>query len=79
MAEANIEDKYRAVFKGEFGRAVLGDILARTHWGCTLDPDNKAQIGEFNIGIYILAQAGILQDINKTMLGLIVGEKSANY
>ena len=63
MPKAEGEDvgsKYRYVFSSSMGREVLSDILTKCHFGSTLDPDNKAQIGELNIGILILAECGIL-------------------
>lgn len=67
----DLGDKYRALFKSEFGREVLADILYRSHWGTALDAENKQQIGEYNLGVYILARAGILADVNQSMLGIL--------
>jgi hypothetical protein len=72
-ARKELDAKYAAVFSPGFGREVLADILFRTHWGSTLDSQNPAQIAEYNVGVYILARAGILQHINKAVLGLPEG------
>jgi|WetSurSiteA1Bulk_404760.scaffolds.fasta_scaffold01891_2 hypothetical protein len=68
-----LDTKYATVFGSPLGREVLADILYRTHWGSTLDAENKIQIAEYNVGVYILARAGILQHMNKTILGLPEG------
>jgi hypothetical protein len=64
MQEGSEEDelqlKYRQVLLSGIGREVLSDILAQCHFGCTLDPDNRAMIAEHNVGISILASCGIL-------------------
>ncbi len=54
-----IYQKYRHIFITPIGRDVLADLLATCHFGCTLDPDNKVQIAEYNVGVYILARCGI--------------------
>lgn len=59
MPEVSIQDKYRYVFTSAIGQDVLGDILVMCHFGCTLDPDNKAQVAEQNIGVAILAKMGV--------------------
>jgi len=55
-----LQSKYRHVFLSPIGREVLADILGTCHFGATLDPDNKAQIAEHNVGTYILFQCGVL-------------------
>lgn len=53
-------EKYRAVFGiSVYGKEVLGDILSTCHFGCTLDPDNPAQVGEYNVGVTVLAKMGV--------------------
>lgn len=53
-------DKYRHAFLSPIGKDVLFDILQQCHFGSSLDPDNKAQVAEYNVGIFILARCGIL-------------------
>jgi len=52
-------DKYRAVFMSPLGLEVLGDILTTCHFGCTLDPDNPANVAEYNVGVTILNRCGV--------------------
>ena len=59
MDEA-LSQKYRQIFLSPLGREVLADILGTCHFGATLDADNKVQIAEYNVGIYILFQCGVL-------------------
>jgi hypothetical protein len=54
--------KYRLLFRQGIGRDVLTDILSLCHFGSTLDPDNKVQIAEYNVGIAILGRCGMLGD-----------------
>ena len=54
-----IRQKYFHTFSSPLGREVLIDILKDCHFGCTLDPDNKAQIAEYNVGVTLLAKLGI--------------------
>lgn len=71
--EPDIRDKYRAVLTKGVGLEVLSDILAMCHFGCTLDSSNPQQIGEYNIGVAILAKCNKGVEggtIVKTMLGL---------
>jgi hypothetical protein len=72
-ARKELDKKYATLFGSGIGREVLADILFRTHWGSTLDQENKVQIAEYNVGVWILARAGILQAINKSILGLPEG------
>ncbi|MFA7463198.1 MAG: hypothetical protein WCY59_08665 [Anaerovoracaceae bacterium] len=53
-------EKYRLVFGNPVGQAVLADILRMTHFGETLNSSNPQQIGEYNVGIAILAKMGVL-------------------
>lgn len=68
--------KYRLTFiESEIGTNVLIDILDACHFGCTLDPDNKVQVAEYNVGTVILAKCGIYgpgksKEAIKSMLGL---------
>lgn len=59
-----MDDRYRSVFGSKLGSEVLADILAMCHFGASLDPDNKAQIAEYNVGVAILAKCGALRDDN---------------
>lgn len=59
MTDAKIEEKYRHVFTSPLGKDVLADILLDCHFGCTLDPDNKVQVAEYNVAVNILAKCGI--------------------
>ena len=61
-----VGDKYKYLFSSPMGREVLADILAECHFGTTLNPDNKVQIAEYNVGIMILAKCGILGPITRT-------------
>jgi len=59
----DLRGKYRAMFlRSTLGKDVLGDILKECHFGCTLDPDNKVQVSEYNVGIMILNKLGIFSD-----------------
>jgi len=64
-----IQDKYRFVFGYDLGLEVLRDILITCHFGVTLDPDNKVQIAEYNVGIVIAAKSGFLDRV-KNLLAL---------
>lgn len=59
MSDDELSQKYRHVFTSPIGKEVLTDILATCHFGETLDPDNKVQIAEYNVGVYILFQCGV--------------------
>jgi hypothetical protein len=71
--EPTISDKYAAVFSGGFGREVLADILIFCHYWDTLDPENKAQVAQRNVGVWIAAQAGYT-DSSKSLLGIVKGQ-----
>lgn len=59
-APETITAKYRSLFlRGTLGKDVLADILTLCHFGCTLDPDNRVQVSEYNVGIAILHRCGI--------------------
>jgi len=68
--------KYRTVLlERQLGRDVLADILANCHFGCTLDPDNKVQVSEHNVGVTILHQCGIfgkgtMDDVLRALSGV---------
>lgn len=68
--EREIRDKYRTVFSTGTGREVLADILLTCHAGKTLDPDNKVQIAEYNVGKVIMDKSGIMEIFFDTLLGL---------
>jgi hypothetical protein len=55
--------RYKKVFGTDEGRRVLGDILTSCHFGETLDPDNRVQVSEFNVGLTILYKTGFLEVI----------------
>ena len=55
--------KYRNLFlRSSLGKDVLWDILSECHFGCTLDPDNKVQVSEYNVGVMILNNLGIFSE-----------------
>lgn len=54
-----IRQKYFHTFSTPIGREVLIDILTDCHFGCTLNPENTAQISEYNVGVAILAKCGV--------------------
>lgn len=64
--EVSMEDKYRAtLLHSPYGPEVLTDLLIHTcHFGSTLDPDNPSQIAEYNVGISLLFDLGILSEDN---------------
>ena len=51
--------KYRMVFGNSMGQEVLVDIMTMTHFGQTLNADNPQQIGEYNVGMAIMAKMGV--------------------
>ncbi len=60
IEERRLMDKYRAVLFSPLGMEVLGDILINfCNFGCYLDPDNKMEIGEYNVGVGILSRLGV--------------------
>ncbi len=64
----DLKNKYRFVLLSQMGIDIFRDFLARAcHFGKTLDPDNKAQIAEYNNGIWLIAQCG---DFNEVMRAL---------
>jgi hypothetical protein len=61
--ELDLRAEYRLLFlRSTLGKDVLGDILKECHFGCTLDPDNKVQVSEYNVGIMILNKLGIFSE-----------------
>lgn len=67
--------KYRSLFlnSGTIGQDVLGDIMSMAHFGCTLNADNPQQIGEYNVGVAILAKLGVFSRENKTEVIKVLG------
>lgn len=71
--------KYRAVFNTPIGQEVLSDILSMCHFGATLDPDNKVEVSEYNVGVAILARLGIfskasMSDVVRVMCSIPIEE-----
>lgn len=72
-----IRAKYRETFvNSALGKDVLADILTRCHFGRTLDPDNKVQVSEYNVGVFILARIGVftedtLEDVVRALAGVV--------
>jgi len=56
---------YRNVFSGPSGTCVLADILANCHFLEPLDAGNPQMIGEYNVGIYLLASLGVMKPDNR--------------
>jgi hypothetical protein len=55
-----IKERYILTFlRDEISLQVLADILSMCHFGCTLDPDNKVQVAEYNVGVCILNRLGV--------------------
>jgi hypothetical protein len=80
--QSEIRAKYKIVFKQGAAREVLGDILAlcgfpgstgSIHYG--LNPDDKAMIGRFNVGLEIAGKAGVLDAIGTHILGINLKDK----
>lgn len=70
--------KYRMVFGNAMGQEVLADILSMTHFGNTLNADNPQQIGEYNIGIAILAKMGVFSRGTKNQVIKALGAVTPN-
>ena len=76
-APETITAKYRAtLITSALGKDVLADILKLCHFGCTLDPDNKVQVSEYNVGVAILHRCGIfaedtLEDVIRALAGVV--------
>lgn len=75
--ERDIRAKYGQVFREGLGREVFADILRLCNFPgsagsiyMSLDPDNKEQIGKFNIGLAIAERSGLLEQIGIHFLGL---------
>jgi hypothetical protein len=62
-----MEQRYRNVFGTTEGRRVLGDILARNHYGVPLNSD--AERIEYNVAVEIARLSGIMSQIDK-LLGI---------
>lgn len=57
--QITLQDKYREIFSTGAGRDVLADILVNfCHFGCFLK--SEKEVAEYNVGISILAQMGII-------------------
>ena len=52
--ETDISDYYRGLFLKESGTKVLNDILIICHFGDELNPEDKVEIAEYNVGLRIL-------------------------
>ena len=70
--------KYRTIFLGGiWSQDVLADILVNLcHFGNTLDPDNRAQVGEYNVGVAILQRLGTFseetrEDVIRALAGVV--------
>jgi hypothetical protein len=70
----DIDKMYRNVFSSAEGKIVLGDILTRGHYGVTLDPDNAAQIAEYNAALVIAHRAGAFEMVYRQLAMLQEGE-----
>ncbi len=70
--------KYRTIFlRNVWGQDVLADILNdMCHFGNTLDPDNKVQVAEYNVGVSILQRLGTFseetrEDVIRVLAGVV--------
>ena len=53
-------EKHRALFFTPLGMEVLSDILINLcNFGCFLDPDDKQDVGKYNVGVGILSRLGV--------------------
>ncbi len=71
---------YRSVLCSPMGIGVLRDILVDLcHFGQTLDPDNKVQVSEYNVGIAIISKCGDFQEVTRALCSVMpmmgIGEK----
>ena len=65
-ADAQISNRYRHLFLGsQIGMQVLADILDMCHFGSTLDPEDKAEVTKYNLGIGILVKCGIFEGVKQ--------------
>lgn len=68
--QQEFKDKYE-VFQQVLGTGpgtkVLAHILEMCHFGVTLNPNNPAEIAEYNLGITILALSGWLKQFCLTL------------
>ena len=58
-----MQQRYHNVFGSLEGRIVLGDILAKGHYGLTLDPDNPVMVAEYNFAIVIGTLSGVFDSL----------------
>jgi hypothetical protein len=72
-----MQQHYRNVFGTPEGKIILGDLLTITHFGETLDPEDKAMVAEYNVGVTIARMAGAL-DLIYPQLGIPVKEEKSN-
>ena len=76
----DVGSKYRSIFTSPLGREVLADLLRECHFGSTLDPDNKVQTAEYNVGVMVLAKCGVFgpetkMDVINALLNVIPKSK----
>jgi len=60
---SEMHQRYRNVFGSAEGRIVLGDILAKGHYGLTLDPDNPVMVAEYNFAVVIGTLSGAFDQL----------------
>lgn len=66
MTNLGLRSKYRvALLTNTVGKDVLSDILTMCHFGETLDPENKVQVSEYNVGVAILHKCGVFEQGTK--------------
>ena len=75
-----MEAKYGAVLLRGLGLDVFKDILASfCHFGQTLDPENIAQVAEYNVGMAIISRCGDFQEVLRALSSAMpmmgIGEK----
>ncbi len=70
--------KYRTVFlRGVWAQDVLADILIDIcEFGSTLEPDDKAQVARYNVGVMILRRLGTFSeetrdDVIRALAGVV--------
>jgi hypothetical protein len=76
IPKVDVVRKYKSVFINPMGLEVLSDLLSMCHFGSTLDSSNPQQIGEYNIGVAILAKCGVfggdrMNEIVKSLCSII--------
>jgi hypothetical protein len=62
-SQIDMEQRYRNVFGSDEGMVVLGDILARNHFGVPLN--NEIERYEYNVAIEIARMSGMLSAIDQ--------------